>query len=93
MTKPSLHQSVSTWGAIMGAAVAIGGVVFTAGDASQRLTTLSKSQDGSDHRITSLERDVSDMKATLARIDQASSDTRDTVHRLERGHVYRSAGD
>lgn len=89
----SIHQHVATWGSVIGAGIALCAVIFSAGDAKQQLVSLVNSRDADDRRITTLEHDVTDMKVMLARIDQASSDTRLTVHRLERGHVYTKGGD
>lgn len=91
--RTTIHQHVSTWGALIGAAMALATVIFTAGDANERLLNVGKSADATQDRVTKLEHDFGDMKASLARIEQAEDDTRATVHRLERGHVVHRVED
>lgn len=91
--RTSLHQNVATWATLLGAAIALCTVVFTAGDANQRLLTQGEAQKAAGARVDTLERDVTAMKVSLGKIEQASNDTRDTVHRLERAHVHTKGGD
>jgi hypothetical protein len=93
VARSGFHQNVATWAAIGGLALAVAGMIFSAGDARQTIVGHGVALEKTDVRVTTLERDVSDIKSTLARIDQASEDTRDTVHRLERGHVHQRADD
>lgn len=71
----------------------VAGVVFSVGDAKQQLVGDAAELSRTDGRVTKLETDMSDVKISLARIEQYSKDARDTTHRLERGHVYSRVDD
>lgn len=69
-------------------------MVFTAGDASQRLSSQGASIIKVDSRIDAIEakreaheaavdKRMTDLEVLVARIDQATEDTRQTAHRLE----------
>lgn len=81
VARSNIHRNVATWGTVLAGAFTIAGVLFATGDAHQQLT---------DHgvRLSKVETLQSDADRRLARIEQAVEDTRDTVHRLERGHIH-----
>lgn len=86
-------MTIGTWIAAGALAVTLAGAVFSAGDAKQQLSGHAVALAKVDGRVTALEHDMTDVKSSLARIEQYSRDTRDTTHRLERGHVYSKVED
>lgn len=94
VARADIHRNVGTWTAILTAALALSGMIFTAGDASQRLTSQGAALIRVDNRVDAIEakreaheaavdKRMTDLEILVAHIDQATEDTRLTAHRIE----------
>lgn len=70
-----MREHAATWASVAAAGVALAAVIFSAGDANQRL-----SSQGS--RLDRLETTQGQIADRLAKIEQATADTREVVHQL-----------
>lgn len=90
----NVHRNIATLAAIVASAVALAGMIFTAGDASQRLVSAGTAIVVTNTRIDNIEakreaheaavdKRMTDLEVLVAHIDQATEDTRLTAHRIE----------
>lgn len=83
VARPALHQTATTWASLIAAGAIVCGFIFTAGDANQRLASDGQRLDKAEIRIDGHDRDLNEMRVTLATMAAQMNDVQVTVHRVD----------